>query len=246
MKNKLSYILFLFITFAAFSQERQTILGRIIIAGSDNGVSEVFVINKTAGTEVKTDYKGFFDLTAKPGDKLVVYNARIIVREFTLSADSFKVLPYVISVNYKATELDEVVINKYAHINAESLGLVPKGQKRRSVAERRLYTAGTFTIGTAVALDPILNAISGRTRMLKRAYETEKQEGSVDNIRGLYSEEEIITNYNIPKEMVNGFIYYLAENKNFAMALKAKNKPQTDFLMAELSKQYLKLQQDGK
>jgi hypothetical protein len=244
MKNKLLYIVFLLISCAVSSQEQQTVLGRVV--SGDNGVGNVFVINKTVGTEVKTDYKGYFDLTAKPGDKLVVYNTKIIVREFTLTAESFKVSPYIISVNYKAIELDEVVIDKYSNINAESLGLVPKGQLKRTVAERRVYTAGTFSVGTVVALDPIINAISGRTRMLKRALATERQEGTVGNVQGLYSEEELIATYHIPKEHINGFLYYVAEDKEFVTALKAKNKQYIDFLMMELSKKYLKLQEDGK
>lgn len=244
MKNKLLYILFLFVTFTAFSQERKTVLGRVV--AGDNGVGDVYIINKTAATEVKTDYKGYFNLTAKPGDRLIVYNSKIIVREFTLTDESFKTSPYVISVNYNSYELQELVINKYSHINSEALGLVPKGQLKRTVAERRLYTAGTFTVGTVIALDPIINAISGRTRMLRRAYATEKQEFSIDNIRGLYDDEEITANYHIPKEQISGFIYYLVENKEFEAALKAKNKPYVDFMMMELSKDYLKMQQDGK
>lgn len=243
MRSKLLNIFIFLVTITAFSQERQTIPGKVM--SGDNGVAGVFVINKTAGTEVKTDYKGNFDLTAKIGDKIIVYSTRTIVREFTLNADSFKASPYVISVNYKATEIDEVVINKYNNVDAESLGIVPKGQKRRTVAERRLYTAGTFTLGTAVALDPIINAITGRTKMLKKTLETEKKEGSIGILQGLYTNDEITTNYNIPQEQVGGFIYYLAENKEFAAALKSKNKTYLDFLMAELSKKYLKLQQDG-
>lgn len=216
--------------------------GRVV--SGDNGVSEVFVINKTTGVEVKTDYRGYFDLAAKAGDRLVVYSTRIIVREFNLNADSFKVTPYLISVNYKATELDEVVINKYNNVDAESLGIVPKGQKRMTVAERRVYTAGTFTLGTAIAIDPIINAISGRTKMLKKALETERREGGLENIKNIYSEEEIIANYNVPKELVNGFVYYLAEDKEFVGALRTKNKAYMDFLITELSKKYLKLQNE--
>lgn len=243
MKTKLLYIL-LFLSFAAFSQERQKMLGRVVVG--DNGVGDVFVINKSAGTEVKTDYKGFFDLVAKPGDRLVVYSTKIVVREFMLNADSFKVTPYIISVNFNSYELQEVVINKYSHINSEALGLVPKGQKRYTVAERRLYTASAMTVGTVIGLDPIINAISGRTKMLKRAYETEKQEGTIDKARGLYSDEEFTANYNIPKEQVNGFLYYLAENEEFAVAIKGNNKAYVDFMLAELAKKYLKLQQEDK
>lgn len=244
MKNRLLLLLFLLAAISAFSQERKTITGRVV--AGDNGVGGVFIINKTAATEVKTDYKGFFDLTAKPGDRLIIYNDKIIVREFTLTDESFKVSPYVISVNYNSYELEEVVINKYNHINSESLGLVPKGQKRRTVAERRLYTAGAFSVGTVIGLDPIINAISGRTRMLKRALATERQEMSFSNIKGIYSDEEITANYKIPKEQINAFLYYLVENQEFLNALKAKNKTYSDFLLMELSKKYLKMQEEAR
>jgi len=244
MKNKLLHILLFFITFSVFPQERHTLSGKII--ANDVGLSGVFIINKMTGAEVKTDYSGLFQISAKPGDRIVVYSTKIIVREFNLLPESFKESPYIISVNYNAYELEEVVINKYDRINAESLGLVPKGQKQRTVAERRLYTAGAFSVGTVIGLDPIINAISGRTRMLKRAYETEKQETVIDNIRGIYNEDEITRQYSIPSEQVNGFMYFLAESKDFTTAVKGGNKQYIDFMMLELAKEYLKRQADDK
>jgi hypothetical protein len=211
-----------------------------IIAGS-NGVPAVYVINKTAGSETKTDVKGYFNLSAKEGDALIIYNSRIIVREFALTEDSFKTSPFLITVNYNAVELDEVVINKYGKIDAESLGLVPKGQKKYTVAERRMYTASAFSIGSIVTLDPIINAISGRTRMLKKALETEKKEFAIEGMKSVYGEDEIMEKYKIPKENIRGFLFYLAENKEFTAAIKARNTSLSDFLMTSLSKEYLKL-----
>jgi hypothetical protein len=244
MKNKLLHILIFFITFSVLSQERQMLYGKIVV--NDSGLSEVYVINKTTGTEVKTDYNGLFQLSAKPGDRIVMYNTKIIVREFNLLSESFNESPYVISVSYNAYELEELVINKYDKINAESLGLVPKGQKRRTVAERRLYTAGAFTVGTVIGLDPIINAISGRTRMLRKAYETEKKESVINNIRGIYNEDEITRQYNVPAEQVEGFMYFLADSPDFTAAVKQGNKQYIDFIMLELAKEYLKRQGDGK
>lgn len=237
--NRLLYIIMLLLTLQAVCQERQNLLGRII-TGS-NGVSDVFVINKTAGVEVKTDDKGYFTIQAKSGDGLIFYNSKIIVREFTLNQDSFKTSPLVISVNYGPQELDELVINKYGKINSEALGIVPKGQKRYTVAERRLYTASAMTVGTVIGLDPILNAISGRTRMLKKAYETEKLEASLSLMGGLYNEDEIMENYKIPEQYVRGFMFYAIENKEFAAAIKGKNKVLANFLMTDLAEKYLKL-----
>lgn len=237
--NRLLYIIMLLLTLPAVCQERQNLSGRII-SGS-NGVPGVFVINKTAGVEVKTDEKGYFTIQAKSGDGLIFYNSKIMVREFTLNQGSFTTSPLVISVNYGPQELDEVVINKYGKINSEALGIVPKGQKRYTVAERRLYTASALTVGTVVSLDPLINAISGRTRMLKKAYETEKLESSLNLMGGLYNEDEIMENYKIPEQYVKGFMYYAIENKEFAVAIKGKNKTLADFLMTGLAEKYLKL-----
>lgn len=237
--NKLLYIVILLLTLPAVCQERQNLLGRII--AGPNGVPDVFVINKTAGQEVKTDDKGYFTIKAKSGDGLILYNSRIIVREFTLNQDSFKTSPLVISVNYGPQELDEVVINKYGKINSEALGIVPKGQKRYTVAERRLYNASAMTVGTVVGLDPLINAISGRTRMLKKAYEIEKLESSLNLMGGLYNEDEIMENYKIPEQYVKGFMYYAIENKEFAGAIKGRNKTLANFLLTDLAEKYLKL-----
>jgi len=234
----------MFITFSVFSQERQIFSGKVV--ANDVGLPDVFIINKNTGSETKTNYSGLFELSAKPGDRIVVYSTRIIVREFNLLSESFKESPYIISVNYNAYELEEVVINKYDRINSESLGLVPKGQKKRTVAERRLYTAGALSVGTVIGLDPIINAISGRTRMLRKAYETEKKEGVVNNIRGIYNEDEITRQYNIPTEQVDGFIYFLADDKDFTAAVKQGNKQYIDFMMLELAKEFLKRQADDK
>ena len=47
--------------------------------------------------------------------------------------------------------------------------------------------------------------------------------------------------YNIPKEYVKGFVYYVMDNSDFARGIKEKNKTYTDFLLMTLSKDYLKL-----
>jgi len=206
------------------------------------GVPEAFVINKQAGIETKTFADGTFTIKAKPGDVLVVYNTKIMVREFMLNADSFKNMPYVISVNYKVTEIEEVVITKYGNINSVSLGIVPENQKRYTVAEKRLFEAGVGC-GVPLSLHGLINQITGRVRMLKRAYETEKQEVVLESIREMYNEEDIQEQFSIPKEHVNGFMYYLVENAEMKIALKAKNKTYADFLMLGLSKEYLKLQE---
>ncbi len=239
MTNKLCCVLLLFFTLSA-AMAQDTVLQGKVISGSA-GVDGVYVINKASGSEVKTVADGTFSIAAKPGDVLAVYSTNIIVRDFMLSAESFKDMPYVISVNYNGTDMDEIVITKYRNINAVSLGIVPANQKRYTVAERKLYAAGYGSIG----LTSLINLLNGQMKILKSALATEKKEVVLEGIKGLYDEDDMHEKFNIPREKAAGFMYYLVEDKDFSLAVKAKNKDYLDFLLIGLSEKYLKLQEDA-
>jgi hypothetical protein len=243
MISKIAFLALLF-ALPAIGQDVQLLQGRVVF-GTD-GIAGVFVINSTTGKETRTDGSGNFTLEAKSGERLAIYSPKIVTREFMLNNDSFKTSPYVITVNYQAYELDEVVIEE--SINSESLGLVPKGQKQLTPAEKKLRTAGDFKpiqllgiIGGGMQFDPILNAINGKTKMLKKAVETEKKVLLMEKIDNLYSEEEIISGFKIPADYVDGFIYYVTEDAAFAAAIKEKNEVMAKFLMSGLAVQYLEL-----
>lgn len=231
MRNSLLFILF-WLPLLAFSQERQLLSGRIVAEGA--GIADIFIINKATGAEKKSDAQGNFAIEAKPGDVLTAYSTKTEVRDFVLSAAAFREQPYVISVNIQAYQLEEVVVNKT--VTSESLGLVPKGQKQYTPAERKLYTATS-----GFGLDILLNAISGRTKMLKRALATEKKEVLMEKIGNICTEEEIMTEYKIPEEHVKGFVYYIVEDKEFADAMNDKNYMMARFLMTGLSAKYRKI-----
>ncbi|AWH84891.1 hypothetical protein HYN59_07030 [Flavobacterium album] len=245
MANRLLYLFFLF-TAIAFAQDRQLLKGKVTIG--DAVVSGIFVINNKTGEETKTDSQGSFSIMAKTGDALAVYSDKTEIREFAVNANTFKESPYIVSVNYKAYELKEVEIDKYKNINSEKLGIVPKGQKQYTVAERRLKTAGEFRpimllgiIAGGMPIDPIINAISGRTKMLKGALATERKEMLMEKINNIYDEQAIRNELHIPQEYVDGFVFYAVEDKDFAAAIKANNNDQAKFLLAGLAQKYLKL-----
>lgn len=82
----------------------------------------------------------------------------------------------------KELELQEVVVNENTAITAENLGIIPKGQKKYTQAERQLATAGDFKpimllglLGGSMQLDPLINKINGRTKRLKANVEIEKE-----------------------------------------------------------------------
>ena len=205
---------------------------------SDAGLNDIFVINTTASIETKTNAAGNFTSMAQPGDELVIYSPKITTRNFVLKSASFDDQPLIITVNMQAYELEEVVMDKNRSIDEVSLGLVPKDQKQYTVAERRVFAA------TSGLLDPLINAITGRTKMLKKELETERKQQMLETLRDVCTEKEIIEEMKIPEEYVEGFLYYTVEDPELSRALKDNNKAVARFLLNGIADQYLKLLKD--
>lgn len=246
--NKLIAILALLLCLPVFAQ-RDTLLGRVMAGGGE--APGVFVINKNTGIEVKSNSRGLFKIAVRNGDRLVVYSTRTEVREFIAGKEWFAAMPYELEVEPKAEQLDAVVIDK--SITPENLGLVPENQKRYTVAERRLKTAGEFkpTLlfflggGVAFPLDPILNAISGRTKMLKKELATERKQMGMESIGNIYTDEQITTELQIPAEKVQAFMFYAVENPELMQAIKDKNNARAKLELQVLAGRYLEMQGDS-
>jgi hypothetical protein len=245
--NKILALLLL-IAAPAFSQERMPLSGKVISDG--NGIGSVFVINKATGAETKTNGSGSFMLSSKVGDILVVYSPRVTIREFAVSEQSFKEVPYLIEVETSSLELEEVVVDG-SSITSEKLGIVPAGQKRYTPAERKLYTAGDFKpvmlVGLlfgSMPLDTVINAINGRTKRMKELVALEKREMLLGKLENIYAASEITSNFKIPEEHVNGFLYFVIEDKEVAAFIDGKNESMAKFRITELSRKYLELIKD--
>jgi hypothetical protein len=214
------------------AQQRQPLQGKVM--ASEAALPGAFIINKQTGEEVKTDAAGAFAIAAKAGDKLVVYSTVTDVREFYINADSFTAMPYVVSVDVKATQLDEVVVTGPI-LKPESFGL-PEDQQKMTVGERRLHTASTGT------LDILLNLLSGKKARLKRELETERKEAVMDNLNGLVNEEEFAQRYGIPAEQVQAFLYYAIDQPEIVKAVNQNNESMVDVQMVETAAKYKALQ----
>lgn len=235
MRNSILYFL-LCLPLLAFSQ-RKNLNGRVVTDGA--GIGGIYIINKSTGAEKKSDALGNFVIEARAGDVITAYSSKTEVRDFVINEKSFEEDPYIISINTRTYELDEVVVEK--KVTSESLGLVPPGQKRYTPAERKLFAATS-----GFGIDILLNALSGRTQMLKRALETEKKEMLLEMIGNVCTEEELRTEYKIPEEYTRGFVYYVVEDNEFANALRSGNDTMARFLMTGLATKYRKMLADEK
>ena len=140
----------------------------------------------------------------------------------------------------KITELEEVIVNKHPEINAVSLGISPKGIKHYTPAERKFATAASMKMNP-MGLDPLLNLLSGRTKMLKKELEVEKKERLLVYIGALFDDEYYVNTLKIPANYIKGFQYYCIEKEEFAASLRSKNKTTIKLLIVTLAEKYNKI-----
>lgn len=246
MKSTITFqITLFFITHFVFSQDEKLLHGKIIV--KDATSQGVHIINLTNEKESVSDSQGAFSIVAKPDDLLVFSANHLDYMRKIIEIQDYNLTVFMIEMTSKINQLDEVEVVDYSHLNAESLGIT-NGVKTYTPAERKLKTAGDFKpvhllglLGGSLQIDPILNAINGRTARLKKEIKIEKKEMYLSRLENLYNDEFYVQNLKIHLDYVNGFKYYLIENEEFITILNKNNEMEISFLMSQLSVEYTNL-----
>jgi hypothetical protein len=218
-------------------------IGRIVSNTSE--IESVNISNQTSERATISDSKGNFVLNVSVGDLLFFSAVNLRPLHYTIQKEDFEKEIFVIKLFSRIEQLEEVIVEK-SSITAESVGIIPKGVKTYTPAERKLYTAtgggsNQYGTNTRVSLDAIINSFSGRTAMLKKEVEVEKKEKSLFRTENLLEDEYYIESLKIPADYVKGFQYYCVEDAVFTDALQSKNRTLAKFLLVDLSKKYLAL-----
>jgi hypothetical protein len=247
MNKKYFYILW-FVSFFGFSQteELQYLKGKVVCDIED--LKSISITNKRSQSIVNPEANGNFSMFVKIGDELLFDGMTIKTKQITLSEDDLKKKLFTITLSPKVIPLENVDIKIYKNINAVSLGILEKPAKKYTPAERKLRTAGEFhwysplliPLG-GMPLDGLLNSISGRTAMLKKELLIERNELAIQSVKNQFVEEYFVNSLFIPKENVEAFLFYVADNTDLRLALSEKNKIKTEFILSKLATEYLKL-----
>ncbi|MES2851991.1 MAG: hypothetical protein V4698_03695 [Bacteroidota bacterium] len=231
IKITLQFIVFLFaqVIFAQADNVKE-LRGKII--ADSVAVDRITIENVTTDKTAFSDVNGFFTIAVKEGDVLVF--TAVNLEGLRMKIDKQDMLQEVITVKMipKSIILKEVIVSE-STITAESLGIIPYGQKKYTPAERKLYTA---TSGNGI--DGLLNTISGRKAMLKKEIVIEKKEQLLARIEVLFEDKYYIENLKIPTDYIRGFQYYCIDDIAFANALRSKNKTMVMFLIVRLAENY--------
>lgn len=240
-----NYILILLL--CSFGMSAQKLKFRLVSDG--NPAMNVKVLNIVTEKTAQSDVRGEFTIEAKVDEMLVFPSENYEYKRFLIKEEDLAKSVIVLSMVAKPVELDEVVLNR--DINPEDLGLVPRGQKQYTPAERRLKQAGEFTpmllvgqlAGLSIPIDPIINAITGRTKMLKKDLKTEKREQSLAKLNSLYKADFFSEKLHIPSYKIEAFQYYVVESPEFLTILDAGVKAKIDFSLVGLAQKYNQLQE---
>ncbi|MGB3150218.1 MAG: carboxypeptidase-like regulatory domain-containing protein, partial [Maribacter sp.] len=199
------------------------------VRSKDGDVSATHVLNTTTKKATITDINGFFSITARINDTLVFSAIQFKKKQIVVTSAIFSSAMLIVPMEDALTELDEVVVTPYnlsgditkdlvkleiePVVTASTIGLPNAYVKVPTKPERELFEATTG--GGLVPLNPILNAISGRTKMLKKRVARNNLYDRTLRVRSFYADSLYRTELKIPESKTDDFFYFCEIDPNF-------------------------------
>lgn len=236
-KNSVFFLsFFLFFSVVGFSQTID-LFGKV---QSESDVENVHVINKTAQRFTITNNQGEFQISVSLNDTLVFSSIQHKILSVLVDQGVVDNKTLVVYLEEQINQLDQVVVGKVltgdimsdvGNVEGEPMtskkaGIPSYQGKPKTQSERRLNEATTG--GGIVPLNPIINAITGRTKELKRRILLEEKETLMYSIKARLS-EDLFSLEPLHKDYVMEYFYFVSEADDFL--LRCKNK--TDILILD-------------
>lgn len=211
----------------------KTLEGKVY--SKDGDVAATHVLNTTTKKAAITDINGYFTIVVRLNDTLVFsavqYERKEIVVHAAILESKFLSVPLeesnialdeVIVMPYNLTgELDRDMKNMDVGqvVSATSLGLPNAHVKPLMQSERLLREAsmGPFSIGmlTSIPFNPLINAISGRTKMLKKRVARDIKYNKSQHLRTQFADSLFVLQLKVPLEKIDDFLYFCEVDSNF-------------------------------
>lgn len=232
----------------SFCQEM--VKGKILNASDVEGIH---IFNKTLQKYTITNEKGAFEIVARVNDTLVFSALQYKLKTHVVYLEDF-IRPIELQLEEKVNELDEVFIRsalsgnllvdtkniktEQPAVTSESLKLPNAHVEKKVIEERRLYTATHG--GGLLSVDMLINAISGKTKRLKKQLKLYKRSLLEDEV---YSEfkDFIAFDFEIPEDKVYDFVFFAGNDPLFDSIVKTNNIEVILAFLKTKSKEYKKI-----
>ena len=229
-------------------------------------VDGIHVINKTASRFTISNSDGTFYIPAKLNDTILFSGISYQPKEVVVTKSIIASKQLYIYLEELVNVLDEVVVGKIltgdlssdltnsgvkADLNFYDLGIPGYTGKPLTQNERRLKEATglDFTMGgsmggggVGMSLNPIINAISGRTNKLKHYVRLEQLDQCLNKVKSNLS-EMLFKEHHLEEDYRVEFFYFCSDDPQFASLCAMNDDFQTfDFLKQKLVSYKLNLQ----
>lgn len=228
IRNSLLFLGFILISASLGAQSlfSKKIEGRVYNNSGD--VAATTVQNISTNRATITDIDGFFQIAGNLNDTLVFSAVQFKKKELVITREVLQQRMLNVTLEDALTELDEVVVTPYnltgditkdidiikteAVITSSTLGLPNAYVLPITKAERELYEA---TTGGGIPLNPIINGISGRTKMLKERIARNKLYSRTERVKEFYADSLFRTDLKIPEEKIDDLLYFCEVDSAF-------------------------------
>jgi len=219
-------------------QEAIQLTGKITNDSIDH--EYLHVLNLTLQKGTITNEKGVFRIPVREQDTLYISAVQFKPKEVVITSE-------IIAKNFLELEL-ETNVTELEDVNISDIDLsgrlgddmnIPKVEKPFNPAdaglpvytgpiitqeERKLYTA-THSGGGIIPVNAVINAISGRTKMLKNHVRISNMEIRVQKARNLVSDSTYIYQLNIPAKYIDDFAHYIYQDKTENLQIASEDNP---------------------
>ena len=223
----------LFITLISFSaiSSAQTIFSKKFqgkVYSADGDVAATHVLNTTTKKATITDIDGFFSIQVNLNDTLVFSAVQYKKKELIITAAILAQKILNIPLEESLTLLDEVIVTPYnlsgdiakdlrvikteQVVTAQTIGLPNAYVRIPSKAERELFAA---TANPFMSFDPLINAITGRTKMLKKRLARDMVYSRTQRVKEFYPDSIFRIDLKIPENKIDDLLFFCEVDSTF-------------------------------
>ncbi|ATA89976.1 hypothetical protein CAPN001_24410 [Capnocytophaga stomatis] len=224
-------ITFIFLLFFGqlFAQNEEVVRGRVM--NDTIPLAGVHVQNLHTELFSTTDEKGYFSIKAVAGNTLQLTHVSMQTVFRNIVKADFQFAGIVIQMKEQVNELEEVQVTKYRNITAQELGILQHTPIKRTYAEKKVYS-NTRVFSGGLDVGALINAITGRTKKIKKDLENERNMAVATYISENMS-DFLKKELKISQEEVDALAYYVMERPQFHEVIRAKDNKTLEFMLID-------------